>query len=493
VASGEPPPALAGPPAAAARPSRALQAVAVCAAVFLLAAFSISRRCQLGYMGGLVDEHFVLGVKLRVNGTLGPAAGEPSTLRPPGYPAFVAAVVALLAPSPERAAAAEFRDAAQRAVYLAQAVTLGVAAALVFLWLAERLRVSWALTAALVFGLNPYSIVLVGLLHYAMLHLLLVVACAWALQRGLESRRAVPIVLAGVVLGLANLVRPVTIWVPALLLAAGIVRRWPRRRTLGQPALLAAGMLVALAPWAARNWAVSGRLVAVGDTGWTALWAQTDRHLVQDPARYEYYDVVPDAVPLFARATGAPGYDYLVLARNTAAVERVFRAEALANLRRRPAVYAGNALRALRSYLLELSPMFLEVFRAIQTGCPGGTPEIPAAWFQPGGLRFGGSALAKGFSAFVLLLTGGALVGLVVAVRSGDGFVLAPALLLAAMALTHALVILSPMHYYSKLPLVVALAAYAGDGLLGESRAARRPVQAALVATSLAFTAACLV
>ena len=136
MASGEPPPALAGPPAAAARPSRALQAVAVCAAVFLLAAFSISRRCQLGYMGGLVDEHFVLGVKLRVNGTLGPAAGEPSTLRPPGYPAFVAAVVALLAPSPERAAAAEFRDAAQRAVYLAQAVTLGVAAALVFLWLA---------------------------------------------------------------------------------------------------------------------------------------------------------------------------------------------------------------------------------------------------------------------------------------------------------------------------------------------------------------------
>ena len=482
-------------PIGSASPARAISrgtvALAVFAAVLAVAGFSIARRCQLGFMGGLADEHFALGLKLRANGTLGPDRDEPSALRPPGYPAFVAAATAAIVRPPAQLSAAAFLDSGQRAVYAVQALALAATAALLFLWLSERLSPHWAASAALVFGLNPYGIVLVGLLHYAVLHLLLLVASAWTLQRALDRPAAGRALAAGVVAGVCNLVRPVTMMVPALVLAADVLARRPWRDTLRRTAALAAGMALALAPWAVRNWTVTGRLIPVGDTGWTALWGQTLRPLAVDPARYEWYELVaPHFRPLFARATGAPDYDYLVLVRRTADVERVFRAEALANLRQRPGVYLGNAVRTLSSYLLDVSPMFVETFAAVQDGCRGATAEVPSAWFHPGGRVFGRTALARIFRWTWLAVTGAAVLGLVLALRRRDRFALAPSLLLLAMGLTHALVLVSPMHYYSKLPLVVALAAYAGDVLAPPRRAAAAGALAVLA--TLALTGATL-
>ena len=494
MAAPEPPPAPKLPVAAKRASARAIPALAVFAIVLLAAGVSTTRRCPLGYLGGLVDEHFVLGVKLRINGTLGPSRDEPSSLRPPGYPAFVAAAVALLAGDPDRMPADAFRESAQRAVYAAQAVALAAAAALLFLWLAERLQRSWALVAALVLGLNPFSLVLVGLLHYAVLHLLLVVATAWALQRGLEAPGAARAMLsAGMVAGLANLVRPVTPLLPALVLAAGLIRRRRPRDTAVRAAALAAGILLVLAPWAARNWALTGRVVFVGDSGWSALWGQTVRPLAMDAARYEWYDLVArDFAPLFTRATGAPSYDYLALTRRVAEVEGVFRAEALANIRRRPSVYAGNVARALRSYLLDLSPIFLDVFASIQGTCDGRTGSIPREWFEPGGREFGRSVPARAFGGVFLVVTLAAASGTVIAVRRRDAFAVAPVVLLAAMAMTHALVLLSPMHHYSKLPLVVALAAYTGDAVTAAAPRLRRALQAVVIVGTAALSAAYL-
>jgi hypothetical protein len=82
------------------------------------------------------------------------------------------------------------------------------------------------------------------------------------------------------------------------------------------------------------------------------------------------------------------------------------------------------------------------------------------------------------------------VLGLVLAFRRRDRFALAPCLLLLAMGLTHALVLVSPMHYYSKLPLVVALAAYAGDALAPPRRAAAAGALAVLA--TLALTGATL-
>jgi hypothetical protein len=491
VPAREPPPNVSTAPAAGS--SRVVAALAVFALVLSASSLMIARRCPLGYLGGLVDEHFVLGVKLRLNGTLGPARDEPSTLRPPGYPLFVAIAVATLGGPPDRMPADAFRESAHRAVYAAQAMTLAATAAMLFLWLSRPLGRSWALTAALVFGLHPSVLILVGLLHYAVLHLALVVGAAWTLQRGLGSPRARVLLGAGMVAGLANLVRPVMPLLPALVLGAALVGREPARRALGRAAAFAAGMAIVLAPWAARNWALTGRAVFVGDSGWSALWGQTVHPLAMDPARYEWYDVIArDFEPIFARATGSPGYDYLALTRNVGAVERAFRAEALANLRRQPSVYAGNVARALRSYLFDVSPIFLDVYREVQAGCRGRTPEIPREWFEPGGRAFGRSPRVRLVRAASVLLTVVAGMGLVVAGRRRDGFVVAPALVLAAMALTHALVLLSPMHHYSKLPLVVALAAYTAAATTERRPRLARALQAIAVTATAALAVAIL-
>ena len=59
---------------------------------------------------------------------LGLERDEPSPLRPPGYPAFVAAVLWALVDSPARLEANEFQARGRRAVALCQAVLLAMAA-----------------------------------------------------------------------------------------------------------------------------------------------------------------------------------------------------------------------------------------------------------------------------------------------------------------------------------------------------------------------------
>jgi len=63
-------------------------------------------------------------------------------------------------------------------------VLLAATAALLFAWLRRRVGNTLAFAAALLYGLNPYSLVLPGLLHYDVLHLFLLVAGCAALVLG---------------------------------------------------------------------------------------------------------------------------------------------------------------------------------------------------------------------------------------------------------------------------------------------------------------------
>ncbi len=308
-------------------------------AVLGIASASASREPQLGALAGLTDEYFMLGAKLRVNGTLGLSREEPSALRPPGYPAFVAAVLWAFVTHPARVEASVFEARAARALHMAQAFVLALSSVALLLWLSGPLRLDAALAAGALVGLNPWSLALVGLHHYDLLHWLTLIAACWATDRALRCRRPrLGLTAAGALWGVSNLVRPTTLLLPAFVLVASWL--W-QRRSLGssftRALCLALGMAVAIAPWVVRNHAVTGRFVAVADNPWGTLWGQTVRPLAPDANHYTWLELYrDDLLPLFARVADASRYDYVLHSRHNAEFEAALREKALRNLRERP-------------------------------------------------------------------------------------------------------------------------------------------------------------
>ena len=247
----------------------------------------------------------------------------PSDIRAPGYPAFLAIVDFLL-------------RRGQGAFVLAQAL-LDLGTCFLVAWLASRLaprpqrpRVAlaalWlAATCPLVanYAAVPLPEVLATFLTAAAL-IPMVAACialegddAGAVDGSPWNTPWKSWFVAGFLVGLATLVRPES---PLLLVALALVLavRWRRRVDWGNlvrvGALTAAGLVLPLAPWAARNWAqfhqvqfLAPRYAASPDEytprglyAWTATWLVRFRDVYLVPwnigsDRVEISDVSPAA------------------------------------------------------------------------------------------------------------------------------------------------------------------------------------------------------
>lgn len=235
---------------------------------------------------------------------------EPVDIRAPGYPAFLAVIYALAGPS-------------RLAVMLVQA-GLDLVTCLVVAALAARLapreqrqRVAIAalwLSATCPFIANYSAAVLTEVLATLLTALALLVF-AGALNRKEPSHRSW--FLGGLVVGLGTLVRPET---PLLLVAAALplVARWrhpadwPKLARIG--ALAVAGVLVPLAPWAARNWHTLHRVqflapryselpeeyVPRGFYAWTRTWLVRFRDVYLVPWKLEEKPIQTESLPAAA-------------------------------------------------------------------------------------------------------------------------------------------------------------------------------------------------
>jgi hypothetical protein len=185
-------------------------------------------------------DHRVYGVF--VDGQL-----TPVDLRMPGYPAFLAAVHAVFGPT-------------HLPVMLVQAV-LDLATCLLTAALAARLappllRRRVAVATLWLGATCPFVANYTAVLLTEVLATFLTTAALLLLLRT-ENGRPIEWFVAALLVGLGTLVRPET---PLLLAAVALVlavrwRRpadWPKLLRTG--ALMATGLLVPLAPWAARNW-----------------------------------------------------------------------------------------------------------------------------------------------------------------------------------------------------------------------------------------------
>ena len=151
---------------------------------------------------------------------------------------------------------------------VAQAVVAGLGAAVVIL-LADRMfgRPS-AAVAGLVYALDPLMVIGSGLLYpETVAGIVLALAVLLALD-GSERDRPRCSALAGLLLGVLALLRPVALLLPPVVaawIAWTVPARWPRR--LAHVGALVLSFALVLAPWVARNLRVHGQLVPVATAG----------------------------------------------------------------------------------------------------------------------------------------------------------------------------------------------------------------------------------
>ena len=423
-------------------------------------AWSLATHRQLEGLGGMVDEWFLVGLNLRVHGTLGIEPGRPDVVLAPGYPVFAAALAAL-SPAPSAVTTAYLRRS-MGLLFAAQAVLLAASAAALFLWLSNRLGTPAALAAGTILGTNPYTVALVGLLHYDVLHIALLVAGSWALQEACDRRERStwPFVAAGAIWGAATLVRPVTLILPFFVAAGLLLLEGLRpRRVLRATAAFVLGMALIVSPFTIRNRALTGRWVAVNAEGWMALWGSTARVLGIHPNHYNWGELyVDDFLPIFRRVTGEPTYSRHAFIDHTLALDDAFREAALANIRERPGIYATNGLRSFAAFNLGFNSVLVRVFQHLQR-----TPAWPSQdWFSVGRSQdFLPRPAGTGVDVFVGLLTLLAGAGLVVGALRRDPGLVAAAAVYACLCAAHSLVYMDLMYYYAKVPFLLVFGAWA--------------------------------
>lgn len=225
--------------------------------------------------------------------TVGTSATQPSSNYSPGLPLLVAGVYAVAGGVHERAARS----------FLALLGTLSVLFAYL---LAQRLRRSAysphqgvanmpsalaGLIAAAAVAVYPALLEYQGMLMSEPLAATLlsgaVLAMLWAADAGDKRPGGARWLLPGTLLGALALVRPEYLGVALLLglvvFATGFREGW--RRSLAQAAILAAGVIVVVAPWTIRNATALDRVVPVSTGGGQVLFAGTYLPSDGDPER----------------------------------------------------------------------------------------------------------------------------------------------------------------------------------------------------------------
>ncbi|MBY0276211.1 sulfatase-like hydrolase/transferase [Candidatus Binatia bacterium] len=288
--------------------------------VLLLAA--LLRVASALTLGDVERLHGDEGYYVRAARSLVAGDGYPGALRPPGYPAFVAAALALGGGS----------------LRAARMVQIGVAllgVALVGAIVRRRFGAGAAALSALLAALDPTLIFYSHLFWSETLVATLLLGALFCLDRFDLERRDVWLAAAGVVLGAAVLTRDMLLFfVPAVVGWTWLVPGGARPSiALRRAALVVVPVLLLVVPWMLRNQALLGRPLLLSTNSWYPLAVGNliprDRLLGmgdENRAFVPAYYAVPGEIEraAFAReaalraiADRQPGWIFRKLARNT--------------------------------------------------------------------------------------------------------------------------------------------------------------------------------
>jgi 4-amino-4-deoxy-L-arabinose transferase-like glycosyltransferase len=196
--------------------------------------------------------------------------GMPYLIHPPGYPLFLGALYLLFGHS-------------YAAVKIVQSVLGALTCVLIFL-IGERMFSARAgLAAAALATVYPHLVYYTGILMSETLFVFLSTAFLHALavlRDELTPRRAA---LAGAVLGLACLTRPMLLFMPILLCMWIWRESGSLRRALAVTAAIGACAGFVILPWTVRNYVVTGAVVPIVATHWVTLYGANNPAILNNP------------------------------------------------------------------------------------------------------------------------------------------------------------------------------------------------------------------
>jgi 4-amino-4-deoxy-L-arabinose transferase-like glycosyltransferase len=235
------------------RPSPALALLLV---LLVAAALRVASALTLG---DVVKLHGDEGYYVRAARALAAGEGYPGSLRPPGYPAFLALVL-------------HAGGGSLRVARVAQAVVALLGIAALFALVQRRFGTLAATLSALLCALHPTLVFYSHLFWSETVVATLLLLAFDCLDRFDLGRRELWLVVAGVVLGAAVLTRDMLLFfLPVVLLWLCVDRSATRRDGARRAALLLVPVLLVIVPWMARNHALHGRLFVLSTNSWFPL------------------------------------------------------------------------------------------------------------------------------------------------------------------------------------------------------------------------------
>ena len=298
---------------------------------------------------GIHEDHFDKGVSLYETGAISSGA-KPSVFRPPGYPIFVAATLAvadvMAGIAPPLSGTARPGGGRRVTVLAAHAFLLGLLGGAIMWFAIERTGPVVAAACAVMVACNPLLLIIAGHVSYPLLHVVLLSIATLALVRHIDASPPQPATMFGngLVWGAATLVKPVTLIAP-LFIFVWHSCHYGRRSAARATACFTAGLLLVVAPYTARNYAVTGRFIPVNAQASYALWATSLQRIPPDDNYLHWVNTwFASAMPTYTEVTGRTDYSAAVFEDHVLELGDRFRVMAAQNFKRDPAVYAYNAL-----------------------------------------------------------------------------------------------------------------------------------------------------
>jgi hypothetical protein len=411
-------------------------------------------------MGGMAEEYFHLGVNLHYLGKFTLDTKTPFIFRPPGYPFFIASVLKIWGGMPDinqtfksKEELDQKKHDAYTAIYLAQCILLGLSTVILFLWMSNHLRLHNAFILALLFGCNPYMLILTGLLHYDVLHIFFIIISSYVLTCTISSPkgRGILLALAGILWGLTTLIRPITLILPPFVFLVFLIKfKFSWQAVLKSSLVFTLAMISVIAPYTIRNYSLTRRFIPVNAQGSIALWAGTVRVLDRAPNHFRWWNLwYREGMQIYSKITKVSQYSYPVYMANLLELEDEFKKQTIRNLRNQPIVYFHNFVRNFATINLDINSVFIKLFQVIQDPAK----IIDKEWFQVGNQQdFYPSSTANAFKLFINILTVFGFLGICTALRQKDKSLLVPALLYLCICIAHCLTYMDLMYYYIKVP-----------------------------------------
>lgn len=436
--------------------------------------YSVGTKKQLGLLDGMVEEYMELAINLHQTGkyNISPHETKPFFFRPPGYVKFLDLVFSSYSGvkfSNRAYTSVEDFETENRTlfylVYVWQSFVLAAAALVMFLYLGQLISIGRAFVLALVFGINPYMVIYVGLVHYTLLHIFFVLLSTWLMHNAIIRQEGPAKIMlwlaAGACWGITTLIRPLSLILPALL-AAGMA--WQHRKTLKKAAvqwlLFTTAFACAVLPWTWRNYQLAHKIVPVNAQAYVNFWGTSDTVLKLYPNHYRWWMQVwnPGGQQIYESVVGKVPFNTTLNARYNLELEDAFQARFKSNLASKPQVYLTNVCGNAVLMTFATNAVFVKAFQYLQHS----RDAFTAMWLRPGDPQdFYSSTGSNVCTIFMLLLALVGYAGAVFAFMRKDPGIMAPLCGFATLVIGHSISYTDLMYYYARVPFLFIFAALA--------------------------------